>query len=76
MDELVNEVIPESFESFTFERSTITEIDDDRIYKKINYPFLGMEYVYFTEEGELNLVKEFTYKDFAERNGVSSNVAV
>ncbi len=54
LDNLVNEVIPASFVNTSFENSTISEADDDKIYKKMDYSFLGMEYVYFTEVGELN----------------------
>ncbi len=38
----------------------------------INLPSIYM----LTEDGELVLVKEFTYEEFAERNGVSSNVVI
>jgi len=54
LDELVNEVIPESFEDISFEETTISEVEDDQEYKKMDYPYLGADYVYFTEDGELN----------------------
>lgn len=54
LDDLVNEVIPESFDEISFENVTINEVEDDKIYKKMDYPFLGKDYVYYTEEGEQN----------------------
>ena len=54
LDELVNEHIPENFEDVSFENTTIAEVEDDKEYQKIDYPFLGADYVYFTDKDELN----------------------
>ncbi len=54
LDDLVNELIPESFDGISFQETTIEEVEDDRIYRKLEYPFLGKEYVYYSEVGEEN----------------------
>ena len=54
LDDLVNEVIPESFDGITFQSTTIDEVEDDEIYWKLEYPFLGKDYVYYTEAGDQN----------------------
>ncbi len=54
LDDLVNQVIPAGFDEISFDDTTITEVEDDKVYKKMDYPFLGKDYVYYTEEGEQN----------------------
>lgn len=54
LDDLVNEAIPNSFKDISFVNGTITEIEDDKEYKRMDYSFINKEYVYFTEEGEIN----------------------